>query len=185
MQRDLIERAARGDTDAFSQLAATRMGRLDGAARLILHDPERAKDAVQEALVRAWRDLPSLREPDRFDAWLHRLLVRACMDEGRRLGRRRFEVELSPIHGAATPDSATAILDRDQLDRAFRRLPADQRTAVVLIHYLDLSLEETAAAIGVPVGTARSRLYRGLASLRAALDAAERPSSELVEGRPA
>jgi RNA polymerase sigma-70 factor (ECF subfamily) len=183
MQRDLIHRAARGDTQAFTDLVASRAGRLDGAARLILRDPERAKDAVQEALVRAWRDLPSLRDPDRFDAWLHRLLVRACMDEGRRFGRRRLDVELSPIHVIAMPDASGAVSDRDLLDRAFRRLPADQRTAVVLIHYLDLSLAETAVALGVPIGTARSRLYRGLTALRATLDAAERATPELAKGR--
>jgi RNA polymerase sigma-70 factor (ECF subfamily) len=183
MQRDLIERAARGDTEAFTDLVATRVGRLDGAARLIVRDPERAKDAVQEALVRAWRDLPSLRDPDRFDAWLHRLLVRACLDEGRRFGRHRFEVELSPIHVTSVPDASGAVSDRDQLDRAFRRLPADQRTALVLVHYLDLSLAEAAMALGVPIGTARSRLYRGLTALRSALDAAERSTPELAKGR--
>jgi len=183
MQRDLTDRAARGDTDAFAELIATRAGRLDGAARLILRDPERAKDAVQEALVRAWRDLPSLRDPERFDAWLRRLLVRACMDEGRRFGRHRFEVELSPIHVTAVPDASRSVSDRDQLDRAFRRLPADQRTAVVLVHYLDLSLVEAAETLGVPLGTARSRLYRGLAALRVVLEAAERPVPELTKGR--
>ena len=183
MQRDLIDRASRGDAEAFTELVATRAGRLDGAARLILRDPERAKDAVQDALVRAWRDLPSLRDPERFDAWLHRLLVRTCMDEGRRFGRRRFEVELSSIHVTAVPDAASAVSDRDQLDRAFRRLPADQRTVVVLVHYLDLSLGEAAVALGVPTGTARSRLYRGLTALRAALDAAERSVPELAKGR--
>ena len=183
MQRDLIDRAARGDAEAFTELVVARAGRLDGAARLILRDPERAKDAVQEALVRAWRDLPSLRDPERFDAWLHRLLVRACMDEGRRFGRRRFEVELSPIHATGVPDASRSVSDRDQLDRAFRHLPPDQRTTVVLVHYLDLSLAETAAALGVPIGTARSRLYRGLTALRAALDASERSLPELAKGR--
>ena len=94
MQQELVERARRGDHDAFAALAGAAIFRLDAAARLILRDPDQAKDAVQETLVRAWRDLPTLRSPDRFDAWLHRLLVRACIDEARRLRRHRFDVEL-------------------------------------------------------------------------------------------
>ena len=78
MQRDLVERARKGDHDAFAVLAGATIGRLDAAARLILRDPDRAEDAVQETLVRCWRDLPTLRDPDRFDAWLHRLFLNAC-----------------------------------------------------------------------------------------------------------
>ena len=97
MQQELVERARRGDHDAFAALAGAAIFRLDAAARLILRDPDQAKDAVQETLVRAWRDLPTLRSPDRFDAWLHRLLYRACIDEARRLRRHRVDVELTPI----------------------------------------------------------------------------------------
>ena len=107
MQQELVERARRGDHDAFASLAAAAIFRLDAAARLILRDPEWAKDAVQETLVRAWRDLPTLRNPDRFDAWLHRLLVRACIDEARRLRRHRRDVVLNPIHAPAIDDGSS------------------------------------------------------------------------------
>ncbi len=183
MQRDLVERARRGDHDAFAMLAGAAIVRLDAAARLILRDPDQAKDAVQETLVRAWRDLPTLRNPDRFDAWLHRLLVRACIDEARRLRRHRFDVELTPIHTLAVEDTTSAAVDRDQLERGFSRLEPEARALVVLHHYLDLPLPEVAIALGIPLGTAKSRLHRALQSMRAALDADARPRSGLREGR--
>ena len=117
MQRDLVERARRGDHDAFAELAGAAISRLDSAAWLILRDPEQAADAVQNALVRAWRDLPTLRDPDRFDAWLHRLLVRSCIDEGRRLRRHRIDVELTEMDVPAVAGVESAIADRDQLER--------------------------------------------------------------------
>jgi RNA polymerase sigma-70 factor (ECF subfamily) len=171
MQRELVERAQRGDHDAFGALAGAAIDRLDMAARLVLRDPERAKDAVQDALVRAWRDLPGLRDPDRFDAWLHRLLVRACYDELRRSRRRPIEIELTPIAYPMVADGAMALAARDEIERGFRRLDADQRLVVVLHYYLDLPLPEVAAALGVPLGTAKSRLGRGLTVLRQALGA--------------
>jgi RNA polymerase sigma-70 factor (ECF subfamily) len=182
VQRDLVERAQRGDHDAFATLAGTAIDRLDTAARLVLRDPDRAKDAVQEALVRAWRDLPGLRDPDRFDAWLHRLLVRACYDELRRSRRRPIEVELSstdtyPVVG----DASVATAAHDEIERGFRHLDADQRIVVALHYYLDLPLPEVAAALGVPVGTAKSRLHRGLVTLRQALGARS-DADALTEG---
>src|SRR5215510_12958601 len=122
MQRELVERARRGDHDAFAVLAAAAISRLDGAARLILHDPDQAKDAVQETLVRAWRDLRTLRDPDRFDAWLHRLLVNSCLNEAKRLRRHRFDVELDPGDGPRIEDGTAVIANRDELDRGFQRL---------------------------------------------------------------
>src|SRR6184192_2177671 len=107
MQRELVERARRGDHDAFAALAGAAINRLDAAARLILRDPEQAKDAVQNALVRAWRDLPTLRDPDRFDAWVHRLLVRSCIDEARRVRRHRFDVELGQLDFHSTFDETS------------------------------------------------------------------------------
>ena len=169
MQRDLVERAQRGDHDAFAVLAGSAIDRLDTAARLVLRDPERARDTVQETLVRAWRDLPGLRDPDRFDAWLHRLLVRACYDELRRARRRPIEVELTPLVHPSVADGASAMVQRDEIERAFRRLDVDQRVVVALHYYLDLPLSEVASALGVPVGTAKSRLNRGLAALRRSL----------------
>ncbi|MEO5704979.1 MAG: RNA polymerase sigma factor [Candidatus Limnocylindrales bacterium] len=182
MQLNLVERARRGDHDAFATLAAAAINRLDGTARLILRDPDKAKDAVQEALVRAWRDLPTLRSPDRFDAWMHRLLVRACIDEARRLRRHRHDVELAPFHGQLIADGVSVTHDRDQLDRGFSRLEPEARALIVMHHYLDLPLPEVALALGIPLGTAKSRLHRALGSMRAALDADARTRVQIAEG---
>ena len=185
MQRDLVERARRGDHDAFAELAGAAISRLDSAAWLILRDPEQAADAVQNTLVRAWRDLPTLRDPDRFDAWLNRLLVRSCVDESRRLRRHRVDVELTEIALPAADDALRVIADRDQLERGFVRLEPEMRAVIVLHHYLDLPLPVVAASLGIPVGTAKSRLHRALGLMRAALDADTRSARELPEGRPA
>jgi RNA polymerase sigma factor (sigma-70 family) len=186
VQRDLVERARRGDHDAFAALAGAAIARLDAAAWLILRDVEQAKDAVQNALVRAWRDLPTLRDPEAFDAWLHRLLVHACIDEARRLRRHRVEVELNDISGAfpTIPGFDSGIADRDQLERGFLRLEPEMRAVIVLHHYLDLPLPAVAATLGIPLGTAKSRLHRALGLMRAALDADARSQPDLAEGRP-
>lgn len=185
MDRDLVVRASGGDRDAFARLVATRIARLDAAARLITRDPERAKDAVQEAFARAWRDLPALRDPERFDAWLRRLLVNACVDELRHAKRRSFEVELTDVQHPAIADSAIAVADRDALERGFRRLDPEQRSLIVLYYYLDLPLPEVAAALRLPEGTIKSRLFRARASLRAALDADARERVPIEGSRPA
>jgi RNA polymerase sigma-70 factor (ECF subfamily) len=186
MRRDLVERARRGDHDAFTELAAATVSRLDATAWLMLRDKEQAMDAVQNTFVRAWRDLPALRDPDRFDAWLHRLLVRACTDELRRSRRRRFDVEITDTTNLPyIADGTSAIADRDQLERGFNRLPAEERAVLVLHHYLDLPLPEVAATLRIPLGTAKSRLYRGLRAMRAALDADSRQGSQISERRPA
>jgi len=184
MQRDLVERARRGDHDAFAALAGAAISRLDSAAWLILRDAEQAKDAVQNTLVRAWRDLPTLRDPERFDAWLHQLLVHACLDEARRLRRHRLDVELTPMHSPALADMSSVIADREQLERGFARLTPELRAVLVLHHYLDLPLPAVATTLGIPIGTAKSRLHRALGQLRAALDADDR-GPELATGRPA
>ena len=171
MRRELVERAMAGDHDAFSELARVSIGRLYAVARLILRDPHGAEDATQEALVAAWRDLSALRDPDRFDGWLHRLLLRACYREASR-GRRRWTVESEVREwDGMVPDPTADFADRDQLERGFSRLAPDQRAVIVLHHYLGLTLDETADALGVPPGTARSRINRAMGALRAALDA--------------
>ena len=182
MQLDLVERARRGDHDAFAVLVRTAIFRLDATARLILRDPDEAKDAVQKTLVRAWRDLPTLRTADRFDAWLHRLLVRACIDEARRLRRHRVDVELASIDMPAIGDHSSMLVDRDQLERGFDRLEPEERALIVLHYYLDLPLPEVAGALGIPLGTAKSRLHRAVGLMRAALDAETRFRPELPVG---
>jgi len=171
VQRELVELARNGDREAFSALAASVVDRLYATAVLILRDHSLADDATQETIVRAWRDLPSLRDPDRFDAWLRRLLLNACRDEGRRQRRRRPEMTLLPIHEPAVGDASVMLADRDALERGFRRLTPDHRAVVVLHHYLGLSLPEVADATGVPLGTAKSRLHHATRALRAALEA--------------
>ena len=173
-QRELVERARRGDHDAFAQLAGAAVVRLDAAARLILRDRELARDAVQEALVRAWRDLPGLRDPERFDAWLRRLIVNACLDLVRRRRRRVTEVELDPIGLVGLADTTDRLALRDQLDRALARLEPEQRAVVVLHSWLGLPLPEAAGLLGIPLGTAKSRLHRAVAALRRSFEVEDR-----------
>ena len=188
MQRDLVERAMAGDGDAFSDLARVSIGRLYVVARLILRDNAKAEDATQEALVSAWRRLSGLRDPDRFEAWLHRLLVNACHREGRR-DRRRGSMEIH-IESLAMPEAPGAVegdfdlADRDQLERGFRRLDVDQRTVLVMHYYLGYSLDDAADVLGVPPGTVRSRLHRAINAMRAALEADARVPA-LNQGRSA
>jgi len=181
VQRELVERAQRGDHDAFASLAGSAFAQLSGAARLILRDPDVASDAVQEAFVRAWRDLRSLRDPERFDAWLYRLLVRACHDELRRARRVGRGVVLTEIHEPLAADMTQLTLERDALERGFRHLEQGQRALIVLHLYVGLPLPTVADALDLPLGTAKSRLHRSLALLRAALDADAR-AAHLPEG---
>ncbi len=173
MQRDLVEAARQGDHEAFEVLASSAGDRLYAIARLTLRDAHLAEDAVQEALVHAWRHLPSLRDPDRWDAWLYRLIINACADQGR--GRQRQTAEVRMIRTEPSVDEDTRSYDdHDQLDRGFRRLKPDQRAAVALHFYLGLTVPEVADALGVPVGTAKSRIHYAVEALRAALEADER-----------
>jgi RNA polymerase sigma-70 factor (ECF subfamily) len=168
-QHGLIERARQGDHDAFATLAGTSIARLDAAARLILRDHDLARDAVQEALVRCWRDLPTLRAVERFDSWLHRLLVNACLDLIRRKRRRVIEVELTPTLAPPTADFSVGIVERDALDRALLALEPEWRAIVVMHYYLGMPLPDVAASLGIPLGTAKSRLHRAIGSLRASV----------------
>ena len=181
-QRSLVERAGGGDHDAFAVLVRGAIARLDAAARLIVRDPELARDAVQDALVRAWRDLPGLRDPDRFDAWIHRLTIHSCLDLVRRRRRRPIEVELGPLDGPGVSDTQSLIADRDSLDRALQRLDPDQRAVIVVHYFLGVPLSETAAMLGIPVGTAKSRLNRSLAHMRIAIEADSAPAAAQYSG---
>ena len=165
-QQALVERASQGDHEAFGLLVGARLARLDTAAGLILRDAELARDAVQEATLRAWRNLRGLRDPGRFDAWLHRLTVNACLDIARQRRSRVIEIELTPLHDAPVQDASSQITDALYVERVLAVLDPAQRAVVVLHYYLDLSLPETAAALGIPLGTAKSRLNRALAAMR-------------------
>jgi RNA polymerase sigma-70 factor (ECF subfamily) len=182
-QRGLVERARKGDHDAFAELARGSVVRLDRAARLILRDPELARDAVQDGLIRAWRDLPGLRDPDAFDGWLHRLIVNACLDLARRRRRRPIEVELSPIHHPAVADASTGVARRDLVENVLRSLDPDGRAIVVLHYYLGMSLPEVATSLRIPVGTVKSRLHRALIEMRIAMsDMTDEPQREPAAG---
>ena len=180
-QRALVERARRGEHDAFTELARDAVTRLDQVARLVLRDPELARDAVQEALIRAWRDLPRLRDPERFDAWLYRLTINACLDQTRRRRRRPIEVELTPLDMPAMTDMSGALADRDLVDGAMRRLDPDTRAVVVLHYFLGLPLTDVAATLGIPIGTVKSRLHRALGEMRIAIGS-ESPAPSPVPG---
>jgi len=181
-QRGLVERARGGDHDAFAAVAGVALARLDAAARLILRDRELARDAVQEALIRAWRDLPGLRDPERFDAWLHRLTVHACLDIARKRRRRVHEVELTPLAPAFTGDATTRIVERDALDEALRRLEPEWRAVVVLHYFLGMPLPDVAAELRIPLGTAKSRLHRSLGVMRTTLEERGEAGLERVPG---
>jgi RNA polymerase sigma-70 factor (ECF subfamily) len=170
MRRDLVEQAARGDHEAFEVLATSAGDRLYAVARLILRESDLAEDAVQEALFQAWKQLPSLRDPDRFDAWLYRLVVNACADQGRQLRRRSEQVRALPLD-IPVRDDTSAVADREQLERGFGRLKPEHRAVVVLHYYNGFSASEIAQILGVPEGTARSRLHYATTAMRAALEA--------------
>jgi RNA polymerase sigma factor (sigma-70 family) len=171
----LVSRAQEGDHDAFAMLATDSIGRLNAVAMMILHDRDQAQDAVQDTLVEAWRGIRGLRDPDRWEAWVNRLLVRACRRHAKREWRRRVaEVPLLVIDGPDIPDTQHALAIHDEMERALRRLLPDQRAVLVLAYYLDLSLADAAHLLDIPVGTMKSRLNRALLALRAAIAADER-----------
>jgi len=176
MDTELVVRAQQGDEGAFTSLAVAVGDRLHAVAHRILRDIDLAEDATQQALLSVWRDLPQLRDPARFDAWSYRLLVRACYAEARRTRRWAPNLRLLPADEPMGADGTSLVIDRDQLERGFRRLSIDHRAVVVLHHYLDLPLSEVAEALGVPEGTVRSRLHHAMRGLRAALDADARPT---------
>jgi RNA polymerase sigma-70 factor, ECF subfamily len=187
MQRELVERAMGGDSDAYSQLVKASHPRLFGVASLILRDSDRAQDAVQDALLLAWRHVRSLRDPEAWDAWLRRLTVRACYKVAR-TEKRRTLVEIQAAFdpdSAGVPDASVDVVDRDWLGRELDRLDIDQRVVIVLHYYLDLPVSEVAEIIDIPYGTAASRLHRGLEAMRASMRAGPRADGTLVTERSA
>jgi RNA polymerase sigma factor (sigma-70 family) len=179
----LVERARRGDKVAFAELVRASGARLDATARLILRDPDLAQDAVQDTLIRAWRDIRRLRDPGAFDHWLHSLVAHACIDIARKRRRRVIEVELTPLLEPSLQDGTAQVVDRDLLDRAMARLEPEARAVVVLHFYLDLPLPSVARMLGIPTGTAKSRLHRSLGTLRSGAAIDEVAASRLAEGQ--
>jgi RNA polymerase sigma-70 factor (ECF subfamily) len=177
VQQALVDRAKRGDTKAFDLLAHSVGNRCMAIAWRILRDHDQAEDAVQAALITAWRELRSLRDADRFEPWLHRILTNACYAEARRSRRWSAQIRQLPVEGTHDPDGVLTVHDRDQLERAFRRLTVEQRAVLVLHHYLGLPVPEVADRLAIPVGTAKSRLHHATKALRASCEADARVPS--------
>ena len=184
MQRALVDQARSGDREAFDALARTVGDQCMAIAHRILRDADLADDAVQAALITAWRELRTLRDADRFKPWLHRILTNACYAEARRVRRWSADVRLLPKPTTHDPGGIFTVDDRDQLERAFRRLTLEQRAVVVFHIYLDLPLADVAARLGIPLGTTKSRLHYAMSALRASLEADARTPS-LAQERPA
>lgn len=178
LDQALVIAARSGDEEAFASIARGSADRLFAVAHRILRDVGRAEDAVQQTLVLAWRELPGLREAERFEAWIHRILVHACYAEARRASQWSVNVVVLPVQGPATPDQTVTVDMRDALERGFRRLPPEQRAVFVLHHYLGWQLGEIAESLEVPLGTVKSRMHYATNTLRAALEAdARTPAS--------
>jgi len=182
VDRELVARAQAGDKDAYATLATEAARPIYLVAYRILRDADASEDAAQQALVAIWRELPSLRDPERFDAWCHRLAVRAAIDELRR-GRRHQHVPEIEADVPGGRDATTSLALRDQLERAFRTLSPEHRAVVVLHHYAGYSLAEIAELMDIPYGTVGSRLHHAVRHLRAAIHADE--ASAMPEGGPA
>ena len=183
MERALVELARDGDEEAFASLIRMAGDRLMAVAFRILRDTDRAEDAVQQAIVSAWRDLPALRDPDRFNGWLYRVLVNACYVEARRTRRWNANVRVLDLDTAGrASDELLSVEDRDELERAFRRLPPEQRAAFVLHHYAGMRITDIGEALEIPVGTVKSRLHYATAALRAAIEADARTPGASREG---
>ena len=183
MHRDLVEQARHGDHDAFEALASMAFDGMYALAHRILRDFDRTDDAVQECLIRAWKELPRLRDPDRMEAWLRRLLVNACHDEARRVHRRSREIHVLPMEHPDAHDTARDLADRDELERGFLRLSIEQRVVLVMTHYLGMRSAEIAETLGIPVGTVQSRLLYATRAMRAVLEADARPVLVAEGGR--
>ncbi len=177
MRARLVERAQQGDEDAFTELVDMDGGRCYAIAYRILRDVDRAKDAVQQAYLLCWRELPRLRDPARFEVWLYRLLVNTCYEEARRHRRWTVHVRALPVEVSGDPDPMISIADRDALERAFQRLSPEHSAVFVLHHHAGLPLAAIADVVGVPLGTVKSRLHHATRRLRAAIVADSQPAT--------
>ena len=181
MHAELVDQAKRGDREAFDALARLTGDRCMAIAFRILRDFDLADDAVQSALLTAWRDIRTLRDPQLFEPWIHRILTNACYAEARRRRRRSEAIRLLPVEPVHGPDEYVTVEHRDELERAFRRLTVEQRTVLVFHHYLGLALHEVAVRIGIPVGTVKSRMHHAKRALRASLEAEARTAATSEE----
>ncbi len=177
MERGLVDRAKQGDGEAFDVLARAAGDKCMAIAVRILRDADLAEDAVQAALITAWRELRSLRDPEAFEPWLHRILTHACYAEARRRRRWAAAIRVLPVEATSGPDDTLSVQDRDQLERAFRRVTLEQRAVLVFHHYLGLPVAEVADRLDIPIGTVKSRIHFATAALRASLEADDRTPS--------
>ena len=179
MQPALVDRAKEGDQEAFDALARASGDRCMAIACRILRDADLAQDAVQAALITAWREIRSLRDVNRFEPWLHRILTNACYAEAKRRRRWSSQIGVLPAEVTSGLDDYLSVQDRDQLERAFRRLTVEQRAVLVFHFYVGLPVPQVADRLGIPLGTAKSRIHHATTALRASLEAdARTPSQE-------
>ena len=174
MDAELVRKAQKGDRGAFEAIGREIIDRFHALAYSILSDAHLAQDATQSALLTIWRELPKLRDPERFGAWSYRILVRCCYAEARRAPKWMPDEAMMTVADARVDTELRTVIERDQLERGFRQLSVEQRTVVVLHHLADMPLEQVAEVTGVPEGTVHSRLYRALRVLRGALEADDR-----------
>lgn len=175
MDPDLVVRAQRGDQRAFESLTIACHHRLFRLAHGILRDPHLAEDATQQACLDIWRDIRRLHDPERFEGWSYRILVRCCYREAKRRPKWLSAVEIRPSDEPRVVDASAEVLDHDQLERGFQRLSVDHRVVLVLRYLLDMTLDQVAETLDIPTGTVTSRLSRAMAQMRAVLESDARP----------
>ena len=177
MHAALVNQAKQGDREAFDALARLTGDRCMAIAFRILRDFDQADDAVQVALLTAWREIRALRDADLFEPWLHRILTNACYTEARRRRRWSEAIRVLPVEPVHEPDEYLTVENREQIEHAFRRITVEQRAVLVFHHYLGLPLPEVAERLGIPLGTVKSRMHHAKRALRAILDADARAST--------
>ena len=173
MEPQLIEAARLGDREAFDAIVRLRLDTVYRTAFTILGHEADAQDATQETFVAAWRNLPRLRDVDRFDAWLGRITINACRMAMRRRGSvREISIDLPDTQQPATGGigETAAAAEAEVFDRAFAHLSVDDRAILVLHHHQELGIAEIADRLGVPNGTVKSRLHRARHALERALE---------------
>jgi RNA polymerase sigma-70 factor (ECF subfamily) len=157
--------AQAGDREAFAALVDLETDRAHRLTYAVLRSAPDAEDALQDAFLRAWRDLPMLRDPDRWSAWFRRLVLTASLDRARRIRVRRLE-PLGNGELQASSDVTPGLAEQEEVLQAIAQLRPEDRALIQLRYSLDLTLPDAAEALGIPLGTAKSRLHRALARLR-------------------